>query len=171
MPFLSVPVTNDDFVFEFPAVLQGRYRLQLQRESAIEAVSSPIYLEPAAADLSLAMSDSPDPVAPGQTLTYTLNVTNRGGLTAGGVTLTDRLPKGVRLRSARSDRGRCIARNNRTVACNLADLAGGESATVTIAVRPLRAGTISNTATVRASQPADPNSQNDVAAQVTTVGP
>jgi hypothetical protein len=46
-PLLSVPVTSADFTFDFPEVGDGRYRLQLQRESAIEAVSSPIWVEPA----------------------------------------------------------------------------------------------------------------------------
>jgi hypothetical protein len=45
-PLLSVPVTGDDFSFDFPEAGAGRYRLQLQRESAIEAVSSPIWVEP-----------------------------------------------------------------------------------------------------------------------------
>jgi hypothetical protein len=45
-PLLSVPVTGDDFSFDFPEAGVGRYRLQLQRESAIETVSSPIWVEP-----------------------------------------------------------------------------------------------------------------------------
>ena len=47
-PLLSVPVTSDDFSFDFPEAGPGRYRLQVQRESAIEAVSSPIWVESAA---------------------------------------------------------------------------------------------------------------------------
>ncbi len=46
-PLLAAPVTSDDFTFPFPGVGPGRYRLQVQRDSAIEAVSSPIYVEPA----------------------------------------------------------------------------------------------------------------------------
>ena len=45
-PLLSVPVTSDDFSFDFPEAGAGRYRLQVQRASAIEAVSSPIWVEP-----------------------------------------------------------------------------------------------------------------------------
>jgi hypothetical protein len=47
-PFLSAPVVGDDFSLDFPEAGAGRYRLQLQRESAIEAVSSPIWIEPPA---------------------------------------------------------------------------------------------------------------------------
>ncbi len=46
-PLLAVPVTSDGFSFGFPSAGPGRYRLQVQRASAIEAVSSPIYLDPA----------------------------------------------------------------------------------------------------------------------------
>jgi hypothetical protein len=46
LPFLVVPVLSDEFEVPFPGVLPGRYRLQLQRGTTIEAVSSPIYLEP-----------------------------------------------------------------------------------------------------------------------------
>jgi hypothetical protein len=45
LPLLSVPITSADFSFPFPSAGPGRYRLQVQRESAIEAVSSPIWIE------------------------------------------------------------------------------------------------------------------------------
>jgi hypothetical protein len=44
------PVTSDDFELAFEATDPGRYRLQVMRGTAIEAVSSPIYLEAAGAD-------------------------------------------------------------------------------------------------------------------------
>jgi hypothetical protein len=44
-PILTVPVTSDNFSLPFASLGPGRYRLQLQRGSAIEAVSSPIYVE------------------------------------------------------------------------------------------------------------------------------
>jgi len=44
------------------------------------------------ADLSLAKSDTPDPVAPGGTLTYSIEVTNLGPSTSQGMTVTDVLP-------------------------------------------------------------------------------
>ncbi len=46
VPILAVPVTSDDFSLPFPALGPGRYRLQLQRSSSIEAVSSPIHAVP-----------------------------------------------------------------------------------------------------------------------------
>jgi hypothetical protein len=47
LPLRAAPVTSDDFELAFDAAQPGRYRLQVMRGSAIEAVSSPIYLEPA----------------------------------------------------------------------------------------------------------------------------
>lgn len=47
VPFDTVPITSDDFTHRFEAAGLGRYRLQVQRASAIEAVASPIYVEAA----------------------------------------------------------------------------------------------------------------------------
>jgi hypothetical protein len=105
----------------------------------------------------------------GETLTYTLEVTNNSDSSASGVTVTDLLPKSVRLRSARSEHGRCALRSPRRIECNLAELQGSETATVTIVVRPTRPGTIVNTATVGSS--VDPAAANDTATETTTVTP
>lgn len=44
-PFRTLPATGDDFSFRFRSAGPGRYRLQLQRGTTIEALSSPIYVE------------------------------------------------------------------------------------------------------------------------------
>lgn len=44
VPFRSMAVDSNDFVFEFDAEGEGDYRLQLQRGTAIEALSNPITL-------------------------------------------------------------------------------------------------------------------------------
>src|SRR5262249_6426124 len=119
--------------------------------------------------LSLTMADSPDPVSVGGLLTYTLDVTNNNQADAAGVSLADLLPKNVRLRSARSNHGRCAQRTPRAIACNLAGLASGESATVMTAVRPTRRETIVNTATATASQPVDLYPANNTATATTSV--
>jgi uncharacterized repeat protein (TIGR01451 family) len=118
-------------------------------------------------DLSLTKTGSPSQVAVGALLTYTLTVSNAGPWASAG-TLTDTLPKNVRLRSATSNHGRCTLRGKRTVECGLEQLTSGDSATVTIVVRPTRRGTITNTARIRAAE-VDTNSQNDQASAQTTV--
>jgi uncharacterized repeat protein (TIGR01451 family) len=129
--------------------------------------------DPRQADLFLTKSDSPDPVRVGSYLTYTLTVANgqSGSSDANGVILTDSLPKNVMFRSARSEHGRCAVRKPRTIACNLAEIARGDTVTVTIVVRPTRRGTITNTANVRASRPSDPNLANNSASATTQVDP
>jgi uncharacterized repeat protein (TIGR01451 family) len=121
------------------------------------------------ADLALAQSDSPDPASVGQRLTYTIQIDNAGPDMAQGVTLTDKLGKGLRFSSASSTQGRCVKRTRTTVECNLADLAVGDTATVTLAVRATRPGNLSNSASIRASQPPDPNLANNTATETTTV--
>ncbi|MEX2195880.1 MAG: CehA/McbA family metallohydrolase [Thermoleophilaceae bacterium] len=46
LPVFVVPVLGDDFTFPFTLPVPGRWGLQLQRTTTIEAVSSPIYVEP-----------------------------------------------------------------------------------------------------------------------------
>jgi uncharacterized repeat protein (TIGR01451 family) len=122
------------------------------------------------ADLALTQTDAPDPVTVGAPLTYTLNVTNNG---PGGSspTLIDRLPKNVRFRSARSNHGSCRLRSPRRVACTLGTFANGESASVTIVVRPTRPGSITNSATVTGSWMPDLNLSNNSASTTTQVQP
>src|SRR5690348_5938051 len=49
---------------------------------------------PNVADLDITLTGAPDPVAASATLTYTIDVTNHGGLDASNVTVSQRLPPG-----------------------------------------------------------------------------
>jgi uncharacterized repeat protein (TIGR01451 family) len=129
------------------------------------------------ADLSLTKSDSPDPVATGAALTYSIQVTNAGPDAATNVTVTDKLPKGVSFVSAASTQGSCSAKGKGpTVTCALGTLASSASPAynaipVTITIRvaaPGKAGTISNTASVTGDQK-DPKSKNNSATATTRV--
>jgi uncharacterized repeat protein (TIGR01451 family) len=122
------------------------------------------------ADLAVAVSDSPDPVAVGGRLTYTVSVTNNGPYLARGVRIEDQLGRRARFSSAESERGSCAFRKA-TVACEVGDLAEGESATATIVVRPTKSGTLANTASASAVEPPDPNTTNNTASASTTVTP
>ena len=53
---LPLPSTGDSFEFELPSLGYARYRLQVQRETGIETISSPVYVDPA--------SSGPDPPDP-----------------------------------------------------------------------------------------------------------
>ena len=119
-------------------------------------------------DVQISQSASPDPVIAGGELTYAVTATNAGVRDATGVTVTDALPGGITLLSAIPSQGTCTGMD--TVVCDLGGLAGGGSATVTLVVRPASAGTLTNTATVSASEP-DPNTSNNAATTRITVSP
>src|SRR6478672_5074174 len=68
---------------------------------------------PGSADLRIAKADSPDPVAAGATLTYSIEVDNQGPNAATGVTVTDQLPKGVDLVSAAASGGQCAGKGGK----------------------------------------------------------
>ncbi len=124
------------------------------------------------ADLRIAKGDSPDPVAVGSTLTYAIQVQNLGPDAATGVTVTDRLPKGVDFLSAAASSGQC-SRKGRKVTCELGGIGAptvdySGSPTVTLTVIPREVGTIVNTASVEGDQK-DPVAGNDKATATTVV--
>ena len=126
----------------------------------------------ATADLSLTKSDSPDPVAEGAELTYTITVSNIGPETASSVTVTDDLPSQTEFVSATTTKGSCD-RKGKKVTCELGEVpAAGytPAATITIKVRPTKTGNITNTATVSLSgADTDPVSGNNSASETTRV--
>ena len=127
---------------------------------------------PGSTDLRIIKSDSPDPVAAGAALTYTIQVDNLGPDTATGVTVIDRLPQGVDLVSATASGGQCAAQD-RKVTCTLGTIpvatgAYATARTVTIVVIPRRVGSITNSATVRGKEK-DPAAANNKATATTQV--
>jgi uncharacterized repeat protein (TIGR01451 family) len=129
-------------------------------------------LIPQVADLVVVKTDAPDPVHVGQTLVYTVKVTNDGPLAASGVTLTDTLPKNAGFGSASTTQGSCTVKPaKRLVTCTLGDVAAGATVTVTISVKPTSKGTITNTAQAAAASPPDPNLVNNKDSEATTVVP
>ncbi len=122
------------------------------------------------ADLGITKSDSPDPVHIGQKLTYTIVVTNNGPDDATGVMLRDDFPKTTGFGSVSTTQGTCSRLKTR-VTCSLGTMANGSTATVTLLVKPTQKGTITNTVTVTATSPVDPNLTNNSASQQTLVKP
>jgi uncharacterized repeat protein (TIGR01451 family) len=119
------------------------------------------------ADLSLTKSDAPDPVLAGELLTYTLTAHNSGPSSATAVELTDNLPTGAAFDSATASQGSCSQAAG-VVTCALGTLADEAGAEVEVKVRPLDAGTNTNTASV-SSGVQDPNTANNSASADTTV--
>ena len=84
-------------------------------EDRTASVTTPVIA--ATADLSLASTDVPDPVFTGDRLTYVLTVANAGPSSATATSLTDELPAGATLVSARPTQGSCSGTS--TIACSL----------------------------------------------------
>ena len=124
------------------------------------------------ADLAITKTDSPDPAHVGQNLTYTIKVTNNGPDRAIGVAVTDQLPKNAGYGSSTSTQGSCaIKPSKNAVVCTIGTMASGASVTITLMVKPTSKGTITNTASVTLTSPADPNTSNNTATATTTVQP
>jgi uncharacterized repeat protein (TIGR01451 family) len=122
---------------------------------------------PASVNVSILASDSPDPVASGGNLTYSITVSNTSGLAATGVVLTDTLPAGVNLVSATASQGPCSGTS--VITCNLGTLNPSGNAFVTIVVTTGAAGLISNIAALTTSS-FDPNTADNTVTISTTVG-
>jgi uncharacterized repeat protein (TIGR01451 family) len=120
-------------------------------------------------DLSLNLTDAPDPVLVGQPLTYSLAITNLGPILATAVTVTNSLPPSVTFVSAVSSQGSCTYLGGKVV-CNMGPLITNDVVTVSIIVVPNSPGTITNVANVGAAEP-DSKPANNVASAVTTVNP
>src|SRR5438094_1390776 len=97
------------------------------------------------ADLSLSTTVTPAPPITGTNFSYTVIVTNRGPDAATNVTMIDVLPTDVSFASVASSQGN-YTNYGGVVTCDLGFLTNGASATVTITVRPLAAGTLANVA-------------------------
>jgi uncharacterized repeat protein (TIGR01451 family) len=119
-------------------------------------------------DLSVSATDSPDPVAPGGTITYAVNVGNAGPDASGAVTVTDSLPAGSSF-SGGTGTGWSCAASGGTITCTHAAIAAGGSAPLSIALTaPASTGTVSNTISVTSPTP-DPASGNNTVTTTTTV--
>jgi uncharacterized repeat protein (TIGR01451 family) len=141
---------------------------------SLAAVVAAIVYTPAPsdrADLAITKTDSPDPVVVGSTLTYTIQVSNLGPHEATGVTVIDDLPGGVSFLTATTSNGSC-QRKGKKVTCAIGTLAAdatkANAVTITIQVRPTKAGKIENTATVDGVEK-DPVGKNNKAKASTTV--
>jgi len=129
----------------------------------------------ALADLSVQVTESSDPATPGLPLTYTATVVNLGPSTATGVDLVDSwsttIIGSVQLVSfSASQNLSCTRTSDQRIDCTTPTLNSGASATLTITLRPLGVGSVSDFAQVR-SLVDDPVRSNDRAGETTTVGP
>ncbi len=122
------------------------------------------------ADLTISKLDNPNPVTAGESLTYTLTITNNGPSDASSVSLTDPLPTGLTPGTPVASQGGTCGKSGNTVTCNVGTLTAGQKTTITIPAT-VAASLLTNpvnTATV-ASTTSDPNSTNNSATVTTTL--
>jgi uncharacterized repeat protein (TIGR01451 family) len=136
-------------------------------------VTTPIQ---SASDLSVTKTDFPDPVTAGNTLTYTITVTNNGAVPVGDVVLTDEVPDNTSFSSLAGGPRPCSTPDpgsGGTIECTIPSLGAGNHVTYTLKVAVLanveNGTTITNTASVGSSTNTDPDSSNDSATATTTV--
>lgn len=127
------------------------------------------------ADLSVQVTESGDPATPGMPLTYTATVVNLGPSAATDVDLLNSwsttISGGVRLLSfSASENLSCTPTSDQRIDCTTPTLNSGASATLTITLRPLGVGSVTDVARVR-SLVDDPVAANNRVGETTTVGP
>lgn len=122
---------------------------------------------PGSPGLRVSITDSPDPITfgTGESITYTIIVTNDAAAPATGVVLTNTLPAGVDFISVSTQVGSC-SQSNRVVTCNLGSVVN--TVTVTITARPNAPGTVTDTVSVSGNE-TDPNIDDNTATATTTV--
>ena len=132
-----------------------------------------LFMYPIIADLSVTKSGSPDPVAIGSSLNYTLTVTkeNTGAREATGVVVTDTLPAGVTFKSATPSQGVVNPPLGADVVWDVGVLSNVQSETldivVTVDLTTLDGTVLTNTAVVAGDQD-DSIPGNNTAVELTT---
>ncbi len=123
---------------------------------------------PGEADLSLTMTDDPDPVRAGQSLTYTITIANAGPSAARGVRLSDDPPADLSTPAYTIDNGSTWSPWPGVL--NLGDLPAGDARVVYISGTAAESvtGPLTNTAAVSSDVP-DPNPSDNEAVQAAGV--
>ncbi|QFZ18682.1 DUF11 domain-containing protein [Saccharothrix syringae] len=125
---------------------------------------------PAETDMSVSVTDSPDPVSLGNNVTYTVTVSNAGPATATGATASSSQLQGDALGivSVTPSQGSCTV-SGPNVFCTLGTIAASASATVTIVGTPASTSTLRFVFVAGNSGQPDPDTSNNARQESTTV--
>ena len=125
-----------------------------------------------ATDLSITKAGVPNPVLPGNPLTYTLTVTNNGPEAATSVVVADTLPASLTFISCNASGGGVCGGSGNAVSVGYPSLAVGASSVITIVatvnINVGAATAITNTATVASTTKESNPANNSATAQVST---
>jgi uncharacterized repeat protein (TIGR01451 family) len=133
-----------------------------------------VYVHPLA-DISVSITDAPDPVSVGSNVKYTITTSNAGP-DAVEVDIShvfdDDWADKAKLVSSTTSHGSCSPGvNGPYVDCEFGSLPSGATATVTVTVKTLRSGTLRNEVSVSRSGGLDPDDEDRSATEMTTVKP
>jgi len=131
------------------------------------SVTAQVDVDVAQADLQISKVDAADPVTLGDTVAYTVTVSNAGPNDARSIIFTDTLPAGASLVSANAGGAVCTD-NGAAVTCGIGGLAVGQQIELALTVSPTVTGTLTNSAQVSAVT-WDPDTGNNAATEETTV--
>ncbi|HEY7097772.1 MAG TPA: DUF11 domain-containing protein [Terriglobales bacterium] len=134
--------------------------------SSANASTSSQIIEVGISDVQITLTDSPDPAQVGKNLTYTATALNLGDDSAANVSITVTPPSGVRLVSASNG----CRRAGSVVICAVGSIGPGQSASISLTVKPQLSGWMYASAGVQLSTP-DPSFTNNSAAARTWVNP
>jgi large repetitive protein len=154
------PITN---VAEVSATDQYDPNSKPNNGSATENDYASITIVPQSADLTMSKSvNTPNPRI-GQSVTYTLRVTNNGPTQAQSVTVNESLPSGLTFTSATPSAG---SYNNATGLWAIGNMADGAIATLTLIATYTGPGQVTNTATLSSPTPDANPGDNSASATV-----
>jgi uncharacterized repeat protein (TIGR01451 family) len=123
-------------------------------------------------DVSMTKTASDATVTVGDTVTYSLVARNLGPDAAPGVVVTDTVPSELDVQNVSSSQGTCTVSGNR-ISCAVGTLAPGQTVTVTVRAKAIKAGATTNVGTVvppplpPGTTPVDPPANNTDDADVT----
>lgn len=117
--------------------------LNLTNNTATTAIP----IEVASADLAVSMTESPNPIALGGTMVYTITMTNKGPSRASSVMLTNELPDGGVLLTT-LDNSTLV---DGVLIANLGDMEINAQKTISLSVRAGAYGTVTNTVRIGSS--------------------
>jgi uncharacterized repeat protein (TIGR01451 family)/gliding motility-associated-like protein len=126
---------------------------------------TPTVVTPQQSDLSVLKSVSNSSPKVGETITFTIKVTNNGPSAATGVKVTDLLPSGYSYVSSTTATG---SYNVSTGIWSIGTLSVGSSVSLSVTVKVLSSGSYSNTATVSGNE-GDPDTGNNTSTVTPTV--
>lgn len=129
-------------------------------------ITTPVVIS---SDITISKNGTPEQLAPGEILTYTITATNLGLSDGQGVTLTDSLPAQVLYQSYTATKGTCTVTS--IITCTPGIVTPGEIVTITLVgrVNPAASpGTIFNTVIVTSTS-LDPVPGNNSATESTTI--